>query len=335
MGKLQSKHACKRRENPEGGTFATSALLFQRESADHSESHRSQHKQNMECNVPIVDENRQEWVFTLYDLDNTGRVTKEDMSGLMHTICEVVDASVKQSELSNSKTLRVKLSVTPSVSSNKRDRDTGSSVNRRDHPEESHPCHIRGKSPDLPGISERKLYCTDENSERRNHYLDLAGIENYTCKFETDYTLQSPAEEQGQEAQAHAARTAPQRRSQPDACGSGTSGGRGVTFLASLRGRCKSTGAGGVPVKPSRLHGHHPVSWCNPAEQQQHSHGKRVRARLRDTPSPQPARGLDRDLHPGAGAPPAGFLPIAQKHEHHHLHEHHHHHHHHHHYYSS
>jgi len=24
----------------------------------------------------------------------------------------------------------------------------------------------------------------DENTERRNHYLDLAGIENYTSRFE-------------------------------------------------------------------------------------------------------------------------------------------------------
>lgn len=27
--------------------------------------------------------------------------------------------------------------------------------------------------------------CVDENLERRNHYLDLAGIENYTSRFGT------------------------------------------------------------------------------------------------------------------------------------------------------
>lgn len=26
-------------------------------------------------------------------------------------------------------------------------------------------------------------HCVDENIERRNHYLDLAGIENYTSQF--------------------------------------------------------------------------------------------------------------------------------------------------------
>lgn len=34
------------------------------------------------------------------------------------------------------------------------------------------------------GTPERRLYCVDENIERRNHYLDLAGIENYTSKFD-------------------------------------------------------------------------------------------------------------------------------------------------------
>lgn len=36
---------------------------------------------------------------------------------------------------------------------------------------EPHPCCERGP------------YRVDENTERRNHYLDLAGIENYTSKF--------------------------------------------------------------------------------------------------------------------------------------------------------
>ncbi|GLD63466.1 protein naked cuticle homolog 2-like protein [Lates japonicus] len=31
---------------------------------------------------------------------------------------------------------------------------------------------------------EGQHYCVDENTERRNHYLDLIGIENYTSRFE-------------------------------------------------------------------------------------------------------------------------------------------------------
>ena len=33
------------------------------------------------------------------------------------------------------------------------------------------------------GKADRK-YCVDENIDRRNHYLDLPGIENYSSKFD-------------------------------------------------------------------------------------------------------------------------------------------------------
>lgn len=32
---------------------------------------------DVECNVSVGEDNRQEWVFTLYDFDNSGKVTKE------------------------------------------------------------------------------------------------------------------------------------------------------------------------------------------------------------------------------------------------------------------
>lgn len=41
----------------------------------------------------------------------------------------------------------------------------------------------RGQSNEVPA-AEGQHYCVDENTERRNHYLDLAGIENYTSRFE-------------------------------------------------------------------------------------------------------------------------------------------------------
>lgn len=34
-------------------------------------------QQDLECDVSVEDDNRQEWVFTLYDFDNSGKVTKE------------------------------------------------------------------------------------------------------------------------------------------------------------------------------------------------------------------------------------------------------------------
>ncbi|XP_060798937.1 naked cuticle-like protein 3 [Neoarius graeffei] len=299
------------------------------ENGDHPKRHAK--NDDMECNVPVVDENQQEWVFTLYDFDNSGKVTKEDMSSLMHTIYEVVEASVKQSALCDSKTLRVKLTVTPLISSsNRRELDIGLPQNKQDHLDENHPIHIRGQSTDPAVSSEKKLYRIDENTERRNHYLDLAGIENYTSRFDADHTLQSPYEEQCKDSPAHGTRSVHHRWPQIDRDGLWKSGGGHLPFLRSLRSRSKS----------NRLHGHHPVSWCcPPAPQQQplhYSHNKRVHARPRDATSASvPHPGLDLELQPGTGISSGGFMPMAQRHEHHHLHEHHHHHHHHHHYYSS
>ncbi|KAI5621502.1 naked cuticle-like protein 3 [Silurus asotus] len=271
-------------------------------------SRRNAKNDHIECNVPTVDENQQEWVFTLYDFDNSGKVTKEDMSSLMHTIYEVVEASVKQSALCDSKTLRVKLTVTPSISSSK-----------------------RGEYPAIS--SEKKTYRIDENTERRNHYLDLAGIENYTSRFDADNTFQLPYEDQCQDSPAHGSRSTHQRWSQLERGSLGKAGDRRLPFLRSLRSRSKS----------NRLHGHHPVSWCcPPAIQQQqqqplyYSHSKRVHGRPRDaTSASMPYPRLDLELQPGTGISPGGFMPMAQRHEHHHLHEHHHHHHHHHHHYYS
>ncbi|TWW79292.1 Protein naked cuticle -like protein 2-like, partial [Takifugu flavidus] len=140
---------------------------------------------DLECDVSVEDDNRQEWVFTLYDFDNSGRVTKEDMSSLMHTIYDVVDASVNHSCHNKSKTLRVKLTVTPEPRCHRRETGTD-----RSHQEEGRSADkrmssyiSRGQSNDVPA-AEGRHYCVDENTERRNHYLDLAGIENYTSRFE-------------------------------------------------------------------------------------------------------------------------------------------------------
>lgn len=51
-------------------------------------------------------------------------VILQDMSSLMHTIYDVVDASVNQSCHSKSKTLRVKLTVTPEPSPRRREHNT-------------------------------------------------------------------------------------------------------------------------------------------------------------------------------------------------------------------
>ncbi|XP_033034595.1 protein naked cuticle homolog 2 isoform X12 [Trachypithecus francoisi] len=149
----------------------------------------------LQCDVSVEDDDRQEWTFTLYDFDNCGKVTREDMSSLMHTIYEVVDASVNHSS-GSSKTLRVKLTVSPEPSSKRKegppagqDREPNRCRTEGELPEEPRvadrrlSAHVRRPSADPQPCSERGPYCVDENTERRNHYLDLAGIENYTSRF--------------------------------------------------------------------------------------------------------------------------------------------------------
>ncbi|XP_045552993.1 protein naked cuticle homolog 2-like [Salmo salar] len=353
MGKLQSKHAGKRRENPEGDSFVVNAFL--RRAMEECERYSaSDHKLNniqefphselkgrqfldhhcplevvlppekaaegcdsylqyphtdpgpdrqllrggdagkgsgkkrislddLECDVSVEEDNRQEWIFTLYDFDNSGKVTKEDMSSLMHTIYDVVDASVNHSSChSKRKTLRVKLTVTPERCPRRRDHiSTGPDrETARLHQEEGRSADRRLSShirPAHPGqSSEGQHYCVDENTERRNHYLDLAGIENYTSRFEGSTpppppqethvrTSQSQNRSRSQEPEAHAAH---QRHSQ--VIGENytplEARGRGAShFLKSPKGTSKGAGVGGTNGgiergKSSKYHagGHYP-----------------------------------------------------------------------------
>uniref|UniRef100_A0A2K5C1J5 Protein naked cuticle homolog n=1 Tax=Aotus nancymaae TaxID=37293 RepID=A0A2K5C1J5_AOTNA len=149
----------------------------------------------LQCDVSVEEDDRQEWTFTLYDFDNSGKVTREDMSSLMHTIYEVVGASVNYSS-GSSKTLRVKLTVSPEPSSKRKEgppvgqdqmpthsRMEGELVEEPRAADRRLSAHIRRPSADPQPCSEQGPYRVDENTERRNHYLDLAGIENYTSRF--------------------------------------------------------------------------------------------------------------------------------------------------------
>ncbi|XP_061429180.1 protein naked cuticle homolog 2 isoform X3 [Lethenteron reissneri] len=171
-------------------------------------------QQELQCDVLVQDNNRQEWTFTLYDFDNSGKVTREDISSLMHTIYEVVGTSVNHST-GNSKTLRVKLTVTPDPGQQRRRGAPHGIVDQppshgqeeeKATPEEArqpekkqqqqqpqqqqqepqqqqqpeHPALWRHNSGQPQGsATARHCCCADENVERRNHYLDLAGMESY------------------------------------------------------------------------------------------------------------------------------------------------------------
>lgn len=58
------------------------------------------------------DRRRQEFSFTLYDLDGHGKITKDDIAGLVTTIYDTLGNSI-QVPPCGSKTIKVKLTVTP------------------------------------------------------------------------------------------------------------------------------------------------------------------------------------------------------------------------------
>uniref|UniRef100_A0A8C9M1N1 Protein naked cuticle homolog n=1 Tax=Panthera tigris altaica TaxID=74533 RepID=A0A8C9M1N1_PANTA len=149
----------------------------------------------LQCDVSVKEDNRQEWTFTFYGFDNNGKATREDVSSLMHTICEAVDASVSHSS-GSSRTLRVKLTVSPESSSKRKESPPPGQDREPTH------CRTEGELSEDPRGADKRLSAhvrrpgadphlccargpgrVDENRERRNHYLDLAGIENYTSKF--------------------------------------------------------------------------------------------------------------------------------------------------------
>ncbi|EPY82138.1 hypothetical protein CB1_000681018 [Camelus ferus] len=154
--------------------------------------------EELQCDVSVEEDSRQEWTFTLYDFDNNGKVTREDITSLLHTIYEVVDSSVNHSPTS-SKTLRVKLTVAPDGSQSRKSIlvnhpaavDLQSTRPRAEtKPAEELRSWEKKQRALLRFQGDSRLeqhgcyhHCVDENIERRNHYLDLAGIENYTSQF--------------------------------------------------------------------------------------------------------------------------------------------------------
>eukprot|EP00070_Physeter_catodon_P042227 XP_028349121.1 protein naked cuticle homolog 2 [Physeter catodon] len=149
----------------------------------------------LQCDVSVEEDNRQEWTCPLYGLDHSGRAAREDTSSPTHAIYEAVDASVNRSS-GGSKTLRVKLTLSPEPSSKRKegppagqDREPARCRMEGELPEDPRVAgkrlctHIRRPAADPHPCSERGPYRVDENTERRNHYLDLAGSENYASKF--------------------------------------------------------------------------------------------------------------------------------------------------------
>nr|XP_006819746.1 PREDICTED: naked cuticle-like protein isoform X1 [Saccoglossus kowalevskii] len=216
------------------------------------------------CDVSVDDLDKQEWCFTLYDFDGHGKITREDLASLMHSIYEMVGSTVKLPP-SGSKTMKLRLSVVPESKTgqvlmektveNKENTKAvhqkpingkivrtpaerligkmetgvhrGRKQRHRHHEEEESPIQKRrsrsdmGQRTDLTELlhrnadrhpyrnsrlrrhhsdqrgttamesERRQKYANNrdhimdrESRDRRNHYLDLAGVENYTSKLQ-------------------------------------------------------------------------------------------------------------------------------------------------------
>lgn len=69
--------------------------------------------QEIECDVSVAEgDKRQEFSFTLYDFDGHGKITKDDIAGLVTSIYDTLGGSV-QVPPCGSKTIKVKLTVSP------------------------------------------------------------------------------------------------------------------------------------------------------------------------------------------------------------------------------
>ncbi|XP_055081165.1 naked cuticle-like protein 3 [Periophthalmus magnuspinnatus] len=200
MGKLHSKLSSKCRQSPDGGVLVSNFLNGQREVElipSNKEKlsmnmHRDVHSNNYLLNVTLppeqrlvksqysnnelihsanqdrntfTDDPKQEWLFTLSN--ESGNSNREDMSNFLHGVCKAIDASVKPAT-DSATTLKIKIVLSSSDDQNKEKKQSPS--------EET-------------GRPMRRLYCVGENIERRNHYLDLAGIENFTSKFDDEGKL--------------------------------------------------------------------------------------------------------------------------------------------------
>ncbi|XP_042759406.1 LOW QUALITY PROTEIN: protein naked cuticle homolog 2 [Panthera leo] len=316
----------------------------------------------LQCDVSVKEDNRQEWTFTFYGFDNNGKATREDVSSLMHTICEAVDASVSHSS-GSSRTLRVKLTVSPESSSKRKESPPPGQDREPTH------CRTEGELSEDPQGAEKRLSAhvrrpgadphpccargpcrVDENRERRNHYLDLAGIENYTSKFGPG-SPPAPAKQEHQgkavhpQSRAHSqeadAHDAHHHRSQPlaDDPPPAADPARALDAQPRLKGQDKQPlrspkGSGRPPGapgggKPRRAFGSHLPAAPAPAPRdsqprppqpppQPYGH-KRYRQRGREGHSP-PEAVLE---HEGVRGPPPplvgeGYVvPAVQRHEHH------------------
>ncbi|KAK9889086.1 hypothetical protein WA026_004357 [Henosepilachna vigintioctopunctata] len=125
---------------------------------------------------------KQEFSFTLYDFDGHGKITKDDIAGLVTTIYEALGSSIKVPHY-GSKTIKVKLTVSPEQR-----------CDGEKHSENNKHSNIRYKK-DInvtirQGSEESRRYCKSNCRHRRKLYCCKRNEENrrnsHCCKKEEE-----------------------------------------------------------------------------------------------------------------------------------------------------
>lgn len=111
-------------------------------------------KQEFECDVSVAEGNRkrQEFSFTLYDFDGHGKITKDDIAGLVTTIYDTLGASI-QVPPCGSKTIKVKLTVSP----DKGTKTSGATIASTLTPDKT---QILSTSPPPPPLTAAEIFAT-------------------------------------------------------------------------------------------------------------------------------------------------------------------------------
>ncbi|CAL1584679.1 unnamed protein product [Knipowitschia caucasica] len=305
MGKLHSKLSSKCRQSPEGGVLASNLLNSQREVERIPKSNKEKisinvHRdlqskddllkvslppeQRLEKSKNLNDENTRstEVMFTL--CNESSNSSKEEMSNFLDGVCQAIDASMKP--YADSTTLKLKIVISSSD-----DQERGSLVEK----------------------SQKHLYCAGENIERRNHYLDLAGIENFNSKFEDE---ESTRQKHNSHQHHFMGTTNHYNQKEPQY----------VSTFNSQRTRPVWKGE-----NSSRLPGCHPTPLCRHQSSSfklHRSQSKRLRPHDLSLPR-RPACCYHKSCHNHEAPLQSSSCSPSLRHDHHHLHEHHHHHHHH------
>ncbi|RZC39492.1 uncharacterized protein BDFB_000236, partial [Asbolus verrucosus] len=158
---------------PQDETVPTPTLT---EDASTPKKQIPQHHLNFEefsCDVSVENgdnksgQERQEFSFTLYDFDGHGKITKDDIAGLVTTIYEALGSSVKVPHY-GSKTIKVKLTVSP----DQRKHVSATIINQKGNQSEEKPqeTSIRYKR-DLnvtirQGTNEKRRHCRRQSKQK-------------------------------------------------------------------------------------------------------------------------------------------------------------------------